>query len=136
MGNAHRIVLAEEPARVLAFFRREPQRIDEKLDGQTPLMLRLDSGRTGIARVLIDLGANVHLTDRHGDGALMKAARKGMADVTKLLLSLGVDVNATDAVDGLSAMDWALLGKHEDVANILRQAGGRPFLCDDKSAGV
>jgi ankyrin repeat protein len=126
MGVAHRIVLNEPPEQVLAFFRSAPTRLDDKHEGGlTPLMLCLDAGRGEIGRILIELGADVHLVDQYGRTALWFAAERGLADIATLLLKAGADVNATDTADGLSAMDVALLHKHQEVAAILRQAGGR-----------
>ena len=136
MDFTRRVVLTESPEKVAAFFRSDRNRLDKTIDGKTPLMLCLDEGRPEIARILIDLGANIHVTDQDGDTLLMKAARGGFAEVTRRLLSVGADVNAEDPVDGLSALDWALLRKHYQVAAILRQAGGRTNFCEYKVDGV
>jgi ankyrin repeat protein len=137
MGIAHRIVLTESPEQVAAFFRREPNRLDEKHDnGLTPLMLCLQDGRADIGRLLLELGASANPTDRYGRTALMFAAEKGFGEVATLLLKLGAEVDATDTADGFNAMDCALLGKHHEVAAILRDAGGHAKVVSDVLAGV
>ena len=137
MGRAHRIVLADPPDQVAAFFRRYPDLLDDKSETRmTPLMVCLDDGRSQTARILIELGAAVNLTDRYGQTALMYAAQKGLADIASLLLKNGADVNASDTADGFTAMDWAIVCKQEEVIAILRRAGGLAKELDDRKAGV
>jgi ankyrin repeat protein len=109
---------------VSAYFRAEIRRIDEKDEqGRTPLMLAIQEGRADVADLLIALDANVNAADAHGETPLMLAAARGLESVVVRLIEAGADPNAADTTDGLTALDWALLGEHDRVAALLRTAG-------------
>jgi len=70
----------------------------------------------------IRLGAILDSRDRHGQTALMIAARQGDARLTRLLIDNGADLNVT-AKYGLSALMLAVLNDHEEIVRMLCDAG-------------
>ena len=50
------------------------------------------------------------------------AIRKGYSDVVEALISQGVDVNAK-TVDGQTPLQLAIVCKHDEIADLLRQHG-------------
>lgn len=56
---------------------------------------------------------------------LMAAAFTGDTATVKTMLDRGADVNARDRI-GWTALSYATWKGHADVAELLRQAGGRP----------
>ena len=68
-------------------------------------------------------GMSVDQGDDKGYTLLHAAARDGNPTVAQLLLGQGADVNALNK-DGETPLDVAERMGHEDVARILRDAGG------------
>ena len=62
----------------------------------TPLMIATMNGRTEIAKLLIDKGADVNAKTNTNWTPLMGAADKGYTDIVKALIAGGADVNARD----------------------------------------
>ena len=91
--------------------------------GITPLMLAALEGHLPAARMLLQRGASVGLTNSYGRTALMMAAAVGHYPMVKLLLSVGA---ATDSVDswGRDAADWAEARGHSQLVPFLRGALG------------
>ncbi len=56
-------------------------------EGQTPLMLALQSGRVDLIRLLLSLGADPKLADRDGRNALQMARNAKRADIEQLMAS-------------------------------------------------
>lgn len=61
---------------------------------------------------------------RYGETAMMWAARGGHADVIRLLIQGGADPNIRNARD-MTALGYALMHKHREAAEVLREAGGK-----------
>ena len=62
--------------------------------GVSPLMTAVTQGRTEIARMLIEKGANVNATVMFGVTPLIGAAMSDDAEMVQLLLGRGANVNA------------------------------------------
>src|SRR5579859_2710895 len=72
------------------------QDIDSATQSGTLLLFASALGDTELAKVLIELGANVNARlERSGFTPLIWAAMEGHSDLVTLLLSHGADVNAT-----------------------------------------
>ena len=71
--------------------------------------------------MLIVARANIEAEDLKGGTPLMVAAAAGSAPLVRLLLEEGAKVDAVDA-RGLSAMEIALRGSHDDCVSVLRDA--------------
>ena len=56
--------------------------------------------------------------------AVFKAARTGNIEVVKQYLAAGEDVNAKDE-DGDTPLDWAIIRKQTETADLLRKHGGK-----------
>jgi ankyrin repeat protein len=96
--------------------------------GLTPLMFAV---HTNIARLLLDRGADVNARDNRSRWtALHLAAAFGRTNMVELLLANGADVNAVD-VNGRAPLYYAECHGHVDVAELLRQHGGKDAMITD-----
>jgi ankyrin repeat protein len=86
--------------------------------GLTPLMLAARQGAVGTARVLVDGGADLGLTDPDGTSALVIAILNGHYDVGMLLVERGADPNIAD-VSGMAAV-YATVDLHTQPLMINR----------------
>jgi ankyrin repeat protein len=76
------------------------------------------AGSFGIARLLIEAGADVNAVQQAGFTPLHAAAMTGQVDLAKLLLDRGADPGArTD--DGRTALAMARDSKHQAVVDLL-----------------
>ena len=62
------------------------------INGSTPLYWASLSGRTEIAKLLIEAGADVQVKDNFGDTPLHKASRWGHTEIAKLLIEAGATI--------------------------------------------
>ncbi len=94
--------------------------------GETLLMSAAWSGTAELAEFLIEEGADVNAQDKSGGTALMRAALNGnMEFVTVLANNKKTKLNTQDK-SNKTALDYAVEGKHEDVAEVLNVGGARP----------
>jgi len=70
----------------------------------------------------IAAGAHVDALDRHGQSALMLAARSGHLDAVRVLVDAGAHLDRT-AKFGLSALMLAVVNGHEEIARLLCAVG-------------
>jgi ankyrin repeat protein len=91
--------------------------------GRTALHYAVVLGRRRpVIEMLIEHNVDVDAKDNiSGKTALMIAARGGEVETVTLLLELGADRTVTDD-NGSSALDYAILGGSEDVAELLRSS--------------
>ena len=101
----------------------------------TPLMYATSSVSTGIARLLLNGGANVNLVDMNGDAALNWASFYGHVAHMNLLVSHGANLKLTskhgDAVDVVLRL-WhadsvATVFRHTELAEPISQPASRGF---------
>ncbi len=97
---------------------------DINLYGWPPLIYAAFNGHADVADFLIKRGADVNATTANGSSALLFAARFGHLEVVKVLLRAQADPNVINE-RGATAIDWALKTDNTDIADLLRQAGGR-----------
>ena len=90
-----------------------------KPDDSTPLVFAIGHHNEGLARLLLRLGANVHLPDRSGSTPLHAAARTGQWSLIALLIEHGARDGAPDA-EGMRASERA--AEHADEALAQRLA--------------
>ena len=76
-------------------------------------------GDVAAVTAALDKGADVNAKFRYGSTALFKAAERGNAEITKVLLDRGADVKVKDTFYQMTAMAWALDGKHIGVIRLL-----------------
>ena len=96
-------------------------------DGFTALMMAADGGQFEIARVLIQVGANVNARrsnagDLNGWTVLMSAARGGRLEIARLLIEMGARVNDATAT-GCSALMVAAENGALKVVELLIEKG-------------
>jgi len=84
-------------------------------DGNTPLILAADSGKSGIVNQLIKSGADVNARSNNGNTALMLAAANNHVDTVKILLQ-------ADAKTGIRN------GKHEQARDLAEASGSTESL--------
>lgn len=77
--------------------------------GDTPLMWAAEGGMSKVARLLLGIGANVHLTNKKGMTALHWAAKNGHHQVVKLLLRYRADRKMADG-EGKRPIEHAVIG--------------------------
>ena len=71
---------------------------------------------------LLETGADIDALDRHGQTALMLAARNGHGDAVRVLLDAGAEIDHT-AKYQLSALMLAVINDRLDVVEQLVEAG-------------
>jgi len=86
----------------------------------------IDGDGATVERLIAD-GVDLDGRDRHGQTALMLAARHGQEAVARILVRHGADLDAT-AKYGLSALMLAVINRHAAIAEHLVDAGANPLL--------
>lgn len=100
----------------------------EKSLGLSALGVAAVTGRTEIAKLLLEKGAKIDLPDVKGKTPLMLAAQNGRAEALKLLLETGADAGARDE-DGRCAFDLASAAGMSECCSLLKDAAdasGKP----------
>jgi hypothetical protein len=88
-----------------------------------PALARAPDART--ASALLDAGANPNAPDKAGYTPLMLAAADGRVDVVRLLISRHASLNEHNRTDHRTALAVAAANAHDEIAQILREAGAR-----------
>ena len=102
-----------------AIFANQPSSVTTLIDlGATVhsdyLMGAVLANTPEIIGILVDRGACVNAQDRHGDSALMKAAREGHADCVAVLLARGANPDLVDD-NGQTALHHALIDGDREI---------------------
>lgn len=100
-------------------FLQTPAPSKQELNDQ--LFEAVRKGDVAAVTAALDRGADVNAKFRYGTTALFKAAERGNADIVKILLDRGVDVKVKDTFYQMTAMSWALDGKHIDIVRLILQ---------------
>jgi ankyrin repeat protein len=122
----------------------------ERWLGETALMWAASENHPAVVRTLIELGADVNAKSNvtgtpkleftrsggpnipfpvGGWTALMHAARQGSIDAARALVDGKADLDAQDP-DGTSAMIFAIINAHYDLAAMLVERGANPGVAD------
>ncbi|XP_046553082.1 ankyrin repeat domain-containing protein 50-like [Haliotis rubra] len=97
---------------------------------RTPVMIAAESGHKEVVELLVKHGANLLLTDKHGDNILHRACKEGHFDVVKYVLSLNsVDINSRGWEGRRLVMIPAEKG-HKEVVELLVKHGANLLLTD------
>ena len=86
----------------------------------TPLMRVYTN--TEIAKILINAGADVNATNKHGDTPLMKISKYGKTEIAKILIDAGANVNAKNNY-GETPLMYAFENKDAEMVKLLIAAG-------------
>ncbi|MFP6612679.1 MAG: ankyrin repeat domain-containing protein [Pirellulales bacterium] len=94
-----------------------------------PLWKAVENGNIEAVKQHLDAGTDVNAKDNFGFIPLHLAARRGHKEIAELLIASGAHVNAkrymsAKYTDG-TPLDWAIIGKHSETANLLRKHGGK-----------
>ena len=97
--------------------------VNTKPDGNTPLlMVAVQNRKEDIARLLIQKGADVNVTNNGGETPLINAAHRGLYPIVEMLLDAGANVN--QASNGGYTPLMASCGRgHSEVAKLLLANG-------------
>ncbi|KAF8462149.1 ankyrin repeat-containing domain protein [Kalaharituber pfeilii] len=99
------------------------------LDG-TALQGASSNGHIEIVKLLLAAGADVNKQNWQKYTPLHLASNYGYLEIVKLLLVAGAEVNTATGSSSLTALDLSLKNGHDDVAQVLRAAGG--MTADDR----
>ncbi|XP_071116451.1 ankyrin repeat domain-containing protein 50-like [Haliotis cracherodii] len=92
---------------------------------RTPVVRAAERGHRDLVELLVSKGADVSLVDVVGDNILHWACWGGEMETVEFVLSQSVvDVDARNN-SGRTAVDWARLGGHQRVADLLVSRGAR-----------
>ena len=97
--------------------RKEPREKWLSPGGLTPLLFAARQGSLESARMLVEIGADVNLTDPEGTSAVLLAIINGHYDVAGFLLDKGADPNLADK-DGRTALFAAVDMNTMPVSNV------------------
>jgi ankyrin repeat protein len=83
------------------------------------------NGHVEVARFLLDKGADVDYRGFFGAPGLHWAAINGHKSMIEFLMERGANPNLRDQRFNSTALGWALEGKQEEIAEMLRKKGAR-----------
>ncbi len=95
------------------------ENIDLNSNVGTPLMAAVYRNNNDIAKMLLDSGADVNITDAKGTTALHYAIKFKNADLIKVLVNNGADINLKDN-KGLSPLDYAKIDNNKNIVELLK----------------
>lgn len=93
--------------------------------GRTALHWAAESGQMKMAEALLARNPDINATDRDHKTPLHLAAQRGRTVMVQFLLAHGAEVNAHKYVFEPTPLSLAVEAEHDDVAELLRQNGGR-----------
>lgn len=93
--------------------------------GFTPLFPAIQWGHLEAVQLLVSRGAQINARCDCGATALFEAVKWGREDVAEYLLQHGANVNAK--VNGQTALAFAEKRQMEEMADIIREFGGKTF---------
>jgi ankyrin repeat protein len=127
-GNSALVIAITAPrenTEVVHALLRAGARVDRRsTDRRTPLMWASLRCRAGVARELLDGGADAGATADAGETAMLEAAKLGCTEVMKLLIAKGVDVNYKDQ-SGMTALSIANKENQYAAKKLLISAGAK-----------
>jgi ankyrin repeat protein len=124
----------DDPPHALTILKESPGCVDARTRHErwTPLLQAARAVNLGMARLLVEYGAQVNLCNSRGMSPLMYAARSGDLNTVRLLLEHGADVRLRSR-EGNTACEFALDKGHARVVMLLQEIEGQ--LSDLSEAG-
>lgn len=89
---------------------------------RTLLMLAVQKKQNGVAKTLIEKGADVNAKNSHGQSALLIAIASGNDKIVKYLIDCGADINAKDN-NGRTPLFMAMQKNKPGIAKLLIERG-------------
>jgi ankyrin repeat protein len=90
-----------------------------------PLQKAIENNNAGIAKLLLDAGADPNAKTRYGDSTpFLEAARKGNVDICRAMLAAKADVNVT-ASGGHTPYLYAVAANNKPLIELLETAGAK-----------
>uniref|UniRef100_A0A1Y1MJD6 Uncharacterized protein n=1 Tax=Photinus pyralis TaxID=7054 RepID=A0A1Y1MJD6_PHOPY len=107
---------------------------EQDQQGNTPLLLALDSGLNDIAKLLLERGANVHIRDNAYDSCLHNTIPKCDVAILSTLIDRGADVNCRN-LSGETPLLKALKCEKLQHAKVLLEKGVADYEAFDNNNG-
>lgn len=98
-------------------------------DGETLLTKALSLGHESIARLIIQEGADIHISNINNETPLIIAVNQKLETIVQELISLGADLNKKD-IFGDTALILAIKHKNEKLALFLIEKGANILIED------
>jgi ankyrin repeat protein len=120
--TAEKIASSKKHQQIVQMIFRNYQTTDSQFSEynfNTSLMLAVGNGHVGVAKTLLENGANVESTNYKNETPLMVASFNGHTNVVSELLRCGANIKAKN-IDRMTAYDFAVLKNHRNVATLLQ----------------
>lgn len=96
--------------------------VQEKQDGDTPIIIAARHGKKAIVHLLLDAGAYINAENVYTESALFWAVKNNRQDITRMLLNRGADPNLP-VRHGLTPLIVAIMNGRLDLVTILIEGG-------------
>lgn len=98
--------------------------------GETALHIAVIGGQTGIARILLDSGANVNAKDHNGWTPLFFSGKRPNKDLVELLIQHGAQVNISSN-SGWTPVHALAVSDNSELIRLLAKNGGKVNVGDN-----
>jgi ankyrin repeat protein len=136
MEDIFRAVQEGNEGEVIRLLDKDPALLEGRDKRKTPLVVAAEHGQLGVARLLVQRGANIHATVQHwGRTALHYAAYGGHVEVVAFLLGKGAQASTRDNYNVTPFMVACIKGHLGVVRMLLHHTGGEGLDARDDENG-